>query len=69
MSSDDLTGKRVIILAGPHTGQEGTCMGRSVDGVHWAVSPDDSNEILQLCFEEEFGILITFKPSHRRRES
>jgi uncharacterized protein (DUF608 family) len=54
----DLTGNRVIILVGPYTGQEGICIGRSSDGKRWAISPDGSDEILQLIFETEFGLLV-----------
>jgi hypothetical protein len=53
-----LTNAPVLILAGPHTGQEGVCIGRSADGRRWAVSPDGSDEILQLEFEKEFGLLV-----------
>lgn len=58
MIADDLTGKRVLILVGVHTGHEGMCLGRSADGVRWAISPDGTDDVLQLFFDKEFGILL-----------
>jgi len=62
----NLTGKRVLILAGPHAGHDGVCVGRSADGKRWAISPDGSDEILQLEFESEFGLLVDLSgdPEH-----
>lgn len=57
-SQGDLTGCRVLILRGPYKGCEGVCVGRSQDGEHWAISPNDSREILHLRFEKEFGLLV-----------
>jgi hypothetical protein len=54
----NFTGCRVIILSGSHQGQEGVCVGRSSDGNRWAISPDGTNEILQLIFEKDFGLLM-----------
>jgi hypothetical protein len=54
----DFTGLRVLILAGQYKGREGVCTGKSADGGRWAISPDGSNEILQLVFETEFGFLV-----------
>ncbi len=54
----DLTGSRVLILAGRYEGREGVCIGKSADGKRWAISPDGSDEILQLVFEKEFGLLV-----------
>jgi len=68
-NQDELTGKRVLILVEPYAGQEGVCLGKSSDGIRWAVSPDESDKILQLLFEKEFGILITSLPRNRRLES
>jgi hypothetical protein len=31
---------------------------KSADGIRWTISPDGSDEILQLEFEKEFGLLI-----------
>lgn len=56
--SGDITGCRVLILAGRHEGRQGVCVGRSADGKRWAISPDGSDEILQLLFEKEFGLLV-----------
>jgi hypothetical protein len=54
----DPTGCRVIITTGHYAGHEGVCVGKSADGKRWAISPDDSEEILQLVFEKEFGLLV-----------
>jgi hypothetical protein len=54
----DLSGCRILIVSGPHAGQEGICLGPAEDGKKWSVSPDDSNEILNLTFEKEFGLLL-----------
>jgi hypothetical protein len=54
----DLSGHRVLILSGSHVGQEGVCLGRAADGKKWSVSPDDTNVILNLTFEKEFGLLL-----------
>jgi hypothetical protein len=58
------TSHHVIILKGDFAGQEGVCLGpvKDKDGL-WAVSPDGSNKIMNLRFEEEFAILI-----NRRQE-
>lgn len=60
MNNDDPTGKRVLILVESHKGKEGTCLGKSADGKRWAVSPVDGDEILQLVFEKEFGLLLNY---------
>ena len=61
----DLSGSRVLILAGDYARQEGVCVGQSAIGGHWAISPDGSDEIVQLLFEKEFGLLLDLssKPS------
>lgn len=64
-SKDALAGKRVLILVEPYAGQEGICLGRSHDGLRWAISPDSSNDVLNLIFENEFGILIDSLPDKR----
>lgn len=56
--ANDFTGSRVLILVGGCAGQEGVCVGASADGKRWAISPDNSDEILQLEFEKEFGLLM-----------
>jgi hypothetical protein len=55
----DPTGRRVIILSGRYEGNEGICLGPSHDGGKWMVSPDNTNEIVALNFDSEFGILIS----------
>ena len=61
----DLSGCRVLIVSGPHSGQEGVCLGRAADGKKWSVSPDESNEILNLTFEKEFGLLMDMSGNAR----
>ncbi len=60
----DLSGQRVLILRGEFAGHEGICLGRSADGQAWAVSPDDRNEILQLEFPQDFGLLVDPAAGH-----
>ena len=55
----DPSGKRVIILAGSYDGHEGICLGQAADGSKWMVSPDNTNEILPMMFDKDFGILIS----------
>lgn len=54
----DYSGCRVLILAAPYEGHEGVCIGKSADGKRWAITPDGSDDILQLEFEKEFGLLM-----------
>jgi hypothetical protein len=54
----DLSGCRILIVSGKFAGQEGVCLGRAADGKKWSVSPDDSNAIFNLTFEDEFGLLL-----------
>jgi len=54
----DFTGCHVLITSGRYAGQEGMCIGRATDGKKWAISPDGTDEILQLVFEKEFGLLM-----------
>ena len=54
----DPTNKSVIILRGEFAGQEGYCLGPSGEAGKYAVTPNSSNGILNLRFDEEFGILI-----------
>ncbi len=56
--SGNFTNCRVLILTGQYTGREGICVGKSADGEHWAISPDGGDEIVQLFFETEFGLLV-----------
>lgn len=55
----DPSGQRVIILAGRYAGKEGVCLGRATGGSEWMVSPDSTNEILPMVFDQDFGILVT----------
>ena len=57
-AKDDLRAARVLILTGVWTGHEAVCLGRAADGVRYAVSPDGSDQILQLVFEQDFGLLV-----------
>jgi hypothetical protein len=54
----DFTGCRVLILSGRYKGREGVCTGKSADAKRWAISPEGGDEILQLVFEKEFGLLV-----------
>lgn len=59
MSKPDPSGHNIIILAGELAGQEGVCLGPAQDGSGlWAVSPHSSDHIVNLKFDEEFGVLI-----------
>lgn len=51
------TNKPVIILTGEFAGNEGVCLGQNGDGL-WAVSPNASDRIIMLRFDDDFGILI-----------
>lgn len=55
----DPSGHRVIILAGAYAGHEGVCLGPSTEVAKWMVSPDNSDQVVPLLFDEEFGILVT----------
>lgn len=59
MGNPDPSGKIVLITAGMFAGGEGVCLGRAPDtkGL-WAVSPVSSDRILNLRFDEEFGVLL-----------
>jgi hypothetical protein len=63
---NDFSGSRVLILFGNYAGQEGVCIGQSADDGRWAISPNGSDEILQLLFEKEFGLLVDMSadPTH-----
>lgn len=54
----DPTGKTVIIIAGDFAGHEGFCLGTAGEEGVFAVTPNTSNRVLRLRFDEEFGILI-----------
>ena len=57
-SPKDLSGCRILIVSGKFSGKEGVCLGCAADGKKWSVSPDGTNEILNLTFETEFGLLL-----------
>jgi hypothetical protein len=63
----DLSGCRILIESGPHAGQEGICLGRAADGKYRPFSPVDSNELLNLTFEDEFGLLLDMSGDAERR--
>ena len=52
-----MQGTRVLILSGRFKGEEGICLGQERNG-RWAISPDDSDEILSLVRGREFALLI-----------
>lgn len=59
METPDLSGKTVLITAGEFAGEEGVCLGRAADQkCLWAVSPVSSNRIVNLRFDEDFGVLV-----------
>lgn len=57
-SDKELKGARILILTGEWAGHEGICLGRAATGTRHAVSPDESNAVLMLEFEKEFGLLM-----------
>jgi len=53
------SGQTVIIIAGEFAGEQGVCLGRATGEKDlWAVSPSSSDRIVNLRFDEEFGVLI-----------
>jgi hypothetical protein len=61
-----MQGARVLILTGEHKGEEGVCLGRADRAGLWAISPDDSDEILSLVFERDFGLLVDLSANPER---
>jgi len=57
MQEFDPSGKHVLITCGEFAGEEGVCLGPEGNGL-WAVSPHSSDRIVNLKFEQEFGILV-----------
>lgn len=53
-----MEGARVIITKGAYAGHEGICLGAGTAPKTFAVSPDGSHEIIELRFEQEFGLVI-----------
>lgn len=55
----DPSGKTVLITWGEFTGEEGVCLGLAhSDKDLWAVSPNSCNSIVNLRFDEDFGVLL-----------
>jgi len=52
-----MQGARVLILNGRFKGAEGICLGEDSNN-RWAISPDDSNEVMSLVRDRDFGLLI-----------
>ena len=52
-----MQGARVLILSGRFKAEEGICLGENRNG-RWAISLDDSDEVLSLIQDREFGLLI-----------
>ena len=59
-------GARVLILTGEHKGRQGVCLGEANRAESWAISPDNSDEILPLAFEKDFGLLIDLSGNPER---
>jgi hypothetical protein len=60
-----MQGSRVLILTGEHKGEQGVCLGKAARAGVWAISPDDSDEILSLVFEKDFGLLLDLSGNPR----
>jgi len=52
-----MQGERVLILSGRFKGEEATCLSEKTND-RWAISPDDSDEILSLALERDFALLV-----------
>ena len=52
-----MKGARVLILSGRFKGEEGICLGKDRNG-RWAITLDESDEILSLVRDREFALLI-----------
>ena len=61
----EMQGARVLILTGSFQGQEGVCLGAKSPDV-WAISPNNSDEILSLAFEKEFALLVDLSSDPNR---
>ena len=49
-----------MILTGSFQGQEGVCLGEESPGGMWAISPNNSDEILSLAFEKDFALVVDY---------
>ena len=59
MQAPDPTGMTVLITGGEFAGEEGVCLGRATGTAGlWSVSAHSSNRIVNLRFDEDFGILL-----------
>jgi hypothetical protein len=61
-----MQGARVLILRGEYKGEQGVCLGAADRAGLWAISPDDSDEILSLAFEKDFGLLVDLSANPKR---
>lgn len=59
-ATGSLEGRQVLILSGAHAGEEGVCLGKITQCNCWAISPVFSDEVLELCYERDFALLIDF---------
>ena len=64
-ATSNLHGAEVLILTGAWAGHEGICLGKAADGTRYAVSPHESEQILQLTFEQDFGLLVDLSTDNR----
>jgi hypothetical protein len=53
-----MTGARVLILEGEFAGSEDVCVGEQKADGSWPISLDNSDTILALRCEREFGLLV-----------
>jgi hypothetical protein len=59
VKAEKMQDARVLILTGDFRGQEGVCLGKAAHGAGlWAISPDNSDNILSLAFERDFGLVM-----------
>jgi hypothetical protein len=60
-----MEGARVLILTGQHKGQQAVCLGEAEGAGLWAISPDDTDEVLSLTFEKDFALLMDLSANPR----
>jgi hypothetical protein len=59
VKGEKMQGARVLILTGDFQGQQGVCLGKAARSAGlWAISPNDSDKILSLAFETDFGLVM-----------
>jgi hypothetical protein len=61
-----MQGARVLILTGPFQGHEGVCLGEESPRGLWAISPNNSDEILSLAFEKDFALVVDLSSNPNR---